>query len=106
MKNPAVAMEELFNEWKDAVLKESDHFVEDGIVCEQSWEEADRKVLFILKETNAHQGNISKLINRAVNTNPKSKLWQRPTFHNIGRWSYGLTKFANQAPCYLSLIHI
>jgi len=93
-------MGDLFHEWKPLVLSESDHFVEDGVICEQSWKKANQKVLFILKETNAHQGNIAKLINRAVNINPKSKLWLRPTFHNIGRWSYGLTKFVNQAPCY------
>jgi hypothetical protein len=83
-------MEDLFNEWKALVLEESDHFVEDGIICQENWDSANRKILFILKETNDYKGSISRLINDAVTVRPKSKLWLRPTFHNIGRWAYGL----------------
>jgi len=89
-------LEELFKEWKLSVLEESDHFVEDGIVCEEKWLKSKQKILFILKETNGYKGSISELINTAVRTRPKSGLWKRPTFHNIGRWIYGLLKAKEQ----------
>lgn len=42
-------MEDLFDESKSLVLSESDHFVEDGVICKQSWKETELKALFILK---------------------------------------------------------
>ncbi|MHC1697591.1 MAG: hypothetical protein AB9919_05920 [Geobacteraceae bacterium] len=86
-------MEELFVEWKKFVLDEADHFVEDGIICPEKWSLANQKVLFVLKETNDYTGSISKLIHDAIAIRPKSRLWGRPTFHNIGRWAYGLLNY-------------
>jgi hypothetical protein len=83
-------MNNLLKEWKDFILLESDHFVEDGVISHEHWESTPHKILFILKETNGYEGNITPLINKAITLNPKSKLWARPTFHNIGRWAYGL----------------
>jgi len=83
-------MEKLFNEWKGLVLSKSDHFVEDGIICPEKWDSVNTKVLLVLKETNDYKYNIAKLIKDSVFKNPKSKLWRSPTFHNIGRWVYGL----------------
>ena len=93
-------MEELFIEWKSLVLSEADHFVEDGIICHETWASVNSKILFILKETNDYEGNIAKLINEAVTIRPKSKLWLRPTFHNIGRWAYGLLNFPESVGSY------
>jgi hypothetical protein len=83
-------MNELFSEWKKEVLSTSNHFVEDGIISQEHWNNADKKILLVLKETNDYEGNIVSLINKAINDNPKSKVWDRPTFHNAGRWVYGL----------------
>jgi len=83
-------MEKLFNEWRELLSSKSDHFVEDGIIYPEKWAVVNTKVLFILKETNNYKGDIAELIRNAVLTRPKSKLWNRPTFHNIGRWAYGL----------------
>lgn len=83
-------MEKLFKEWRLLVRQDSDHFVEDGIICKEKWLKSNKKILFILKETNDYKGSISELIKIAVISRPKSGLWQRPTFHNIGRWAYGL----------------
>ena len=88
------AMESLFKEWEKKVIgTDGDHFVKDGVICKNGWKEAKTKVLFILKETNDYEGSISELINKAVTIRPKSKLWARPTFHNIGRWAYGLMNY-------------
>ena len=66
-------------------------YIVDGIISSESWYQSRVKVLFILKETNGYPGlNIAKLIRTAIVDDPKSKLWCRPTFHNIGRWAFGL----------------
>lgn len=93
-------MDELFKEWKTLIMSDAKHFVEDGVICHESWGEVDCKLLFILKETNDYEGNIANLINRAVTVKPKSKLWGRPTFHNIGRWAYGLLNFPKSIDSY------
>lgn len=86
-------MEKLFAEWKTSIFEESDHFVEDGIICPEMWNQASKKILFILKETNDYTGSITKLISDACTTRPNSGLWDRPTFHNIGRLVYGLLNY-------------
>lgn len=80
----------LFEEWKALIFSTSDHFVEDGVISNEHWVLAGKRVLFILKETNDYQGNIANLIRAAATSRPQSKLWDRPTFHNLGRWAYGL----------------
>jgi len=91
-------MDILFKEWKEQINE--DHFVEDGIICPEVWDKSERKILFILKETNDYKGNIAKLIAHAIKVKPKSSLWARPTFHNIGRWSYGLLNYKDEIPPY------
>lgn len=66
-------------------------YIMDGIISPESWHQSEIKVLFILKEANGYDGsNLAELIRKAIVEKPKSKLWCRPTFHNIGRWAYGL----------------
>lgn len=93
-------MEILFDEWRKEIIINESHFVEDGIVCPEIWNKAERKVLFILKETNNYKKNIAKLIHDVVTKKSKSGLWVGATFHNIGRWSYGLLNYKNDAPPY------
>jgi hypothetical protein len=83
-------MSALFEEWKTLLSATSDHFVEDGVISEEHWARAEKRILFILKETNDYRGNIANLIRVAATSRPQSKLWDRPTFHNLGRWAYGL----------------
>lgn len=89
------AMDTLIEEWRSLLSTTSDHFVEDGIISTEHWNVAEQKILFILKETNDYRGNIAKLICVAATSRPKSKLWDRPTFHNVGRWAYGLMNASN-----------
>lgn len=89
------AMDALFEEWRTQLSGTSDHFVKDGIISAEDWAQAETKILFILKETNDYKGNIAQLIRAAATSRPKSKLWDRPTFHNIGRWAHGLMNASN-----------
>lgn len=45
-------MDILLDEWRAHILTEADHFVGDGVVCQERWRTAKRKVLFLLKEPN------------------------------------------------------
>ena len=93
----------LLNEWRSQVVREAGHFVEDGVVCQDNWHKAKRRVLFLLKEPNGYKGEngpLNELLRKAATTNPGSAMWDRPTFHNIGRWAYGLVNYSHDAPCY------
>lgn len=93
----------LLNEWRSQVVKESGHFVEDGVICQGSWSQAKRKVLFLLKEPNGYKGEhgpLNELLRKAATINPGSSMWDRPTFHNIGRWTYGLLNYSHHVPAY------
>lgn len=89
--------------FRQAVLKDEPNatYIEDGIISPEDWHSCQVKVLFILKETNDYSGsNLAGLIRDAIVSRPKSKLWRRPTFHNVGRWAYGLQHFAENVPEY------
>ncbi len=88
------ALDQLFVEWQGGIG--GDHFVRDGIICKDQWDKAEKKVLFILKETNDYKGDIAKLIRDKVSK--KSRMWRSPTFHNIGRWEYGLLNHDGEVP--------
>lgn len=84
------AASDLFSRWRASSPDFQDHFVEDGIIDPARWAQAGTRVLFVLRETNGYRGNIAALIHKACTTHPSSKLWDRPTFHNVGRWAHGL----------------
>lgn len=93
----------LLNEWRSQVVREAGHFVEDGVVCQESWSKAKLRVLFLLKEPNGYKGEhgpLNELLRKAATTNPGSAMWDRPTFHNIGRWAYGLANYSHDVPSY------
>lgn len=81
---------DLFSRWRASSTDFQDHFVEDGIIDLARWEQAGERILFVLRETNGYRGSMAALIYKACTTHPSSKLWDRPTFHNLGRWAYGL----------------
>jgi hypothetical protein len=84
------AVTDLFSRWRASSSDFQDHFVEDGIIDLETWGHAETQVLFILRETNGYRGSMAALIRKACTTHPSSKLWDRPTFHNVGRWAHGL----------------
>ena len=93
----------LFDEWRPHVVAESGHFVEDGIVCEEGWRKAKRKILFLLKEPNGYKGEhgaLNDLLRKAAAPNSTSAMWDRPTFHTVGRWAHGLLHYSGQVPSY------
>ena len=49
-------MDELFEEWKQRMGEEAERMCLDGIVCEENYESADPKLLFIAKEPNHPEG--------------------------------------------------
>lgn len=97
------SMATLFDEWRPHVVAEAGHFVEDGIVCMESWRIAKRKILFLLKEPNGYKGEhgaLNDLLRKAAEPNSTSRMWDRPTFHNVGRWAYGLLNYSGEVPGY------
>jgi hypothetical protein len=93
--NYCAAMRALFARWRASNPDFEDHFVEDGIIDSARWSQAGVRILFILRETNGYRGNMAALIHRACTTHPSSGLWDRPTFHNVGRWAHGLLHAAD-----------
>jgi len=94
----------LFDEWRALVEADAGHFVGDGIVCEEGWRRATRKVLFLLKEPNGYDGKygaLNELLRKAAAPNSTSSMWDRPTFHNVGRWTYGLLNYSGEVPDYV-----
>ncbi len=67
----------LFGEWRQGYGSQSACFAEDGIVDENAWSKAKRKVLFLLKETNRYVGDFRKLVREGP--------WKV-----LGHWAHGL----------------
>ncbi len=73
----------LFQKWK-AEPYYSESFNEDGIIDIDAWKKANRKILFLLKETNDYPGSISDLIKISWDEFPKN------VYRNCARWAYTL----------------
>jgi hypothetical protein len=84
------AANDLFARWRASNTCFQDHFVEDGIIDPVQWRQADTQILFVLRETNGYRKSMVTLLQKACTTHLSSGLWDRPTFHNVGRWAYGL----------------
>ncbi len=67
-------LDSLFEKWRK---KYNNNFSKDGIIKEEKWNEAVRKILFILKETNDYPDDLRKYVDE--------KPWKV-----LGYWSYGL----------------
>jgi hypothetical protein len=70
-------LNELFDEWRLKLGVKNDKFSEDGIIEEDKWKQAHRKILFLLKETNDCPGDFRE--------NCKKDPW--PV---LGYWAFGL----------------
>jgi len=68
-------LNKLFLKWK----KNSPSFSEDGIINEELWNGADRKIVFLFKERNGGERDFRKLLDEDPNPWPV-----------VGYWNYGL----------------
>jgi hypothetical protein len=75
------ALNDLFQRWRNSYGEGAVGFAEDGIIDEEAWKASSRKVLFLMKETNALTGDLRQ----AVSSRPG-----RVT----GYWAYGIQHFS------------
>ena len=81
-------MEKLFEVWRKEKIHENQLFIEDGIIDKELWDQADIKILFLLKEaydskSSSGSWNLSELIKK------RRKATGR-TFKPLGQWAYGI----------------
>jgi hypothetical protein len=96
-------LNELFEEWlreyKQNGIK-TEGFSKDGIINEDRFEEADNRILFVLRETNNfpssndYQGDLRRFLNETL----KYQIWC-----TVGRWAYWLL---NDFPAYHSNVNV
>jgi hypothetical protein len=78
----------LFTQWEASKPGYAGNFSRDGIVSEESYEKAARRLLFILKEPNDHHDDLREhAINFAKGTDRSYATWR-----NLAYWSYGLLR--------------
>ena len=83
----------LFTRWKQYVQQSSDSFfVTDGIVNEDTWNQAPLKVMYFLKEVNGADTEWDErdyLLN--YNSKEEYRKTHSPTINTLLRWQYGIT---------------
>ncbi len=88
-------LNDLMNDWQQSI-PQGEKFSADGIVDLPSWQQADKKILVLLKETNDYSQDITDLIRQVVKKERTTKeFWGAMTFHTVGKWLYGLENFKN-----------
>jgi hypothetical protein len=76
------ALDKLFEEWqKNHSAYTNENFVKDGIINEELWNKAKKKVLFVLKEPNKYPNKYKGDFRKFVDSGP----WRV-----VGYWAYGL----------------
>jgi hypothetical protein len=90
--------EALLTAWRKAFRASGEHFVTDGIVCEEGWHQAEPRVLFILGAPDHRRDDLCRHIRDVVRLGAGHALWKNATYHNLGRWAYGLMHFDETAP--------
>lgn len=70
-------------------------FNRDGIISTEHWERSNVKVLFVLKETNQAEQDLTKAIFNALK-NEKSGWWRGKVLLRVGRWAYGLLHYSGK----------
>jgi hypothetical protein len=81
-------LNELFSEWKASKSDYAGNLSPDGIVDEECYERAARRVLFVLKEPNAHHEDLCDHARNFAQGRDKS----RATWRNLAYWSYGILR--------------
>lgn len=81
-------LDSLFQEWEGNNRDYANNFSKDGIVDEERFNAASRRLLFILKEPMEHSEDLCKHAkNFAITTNRSNATWR-----NLNYWSYGLLR--------------
>jgi hypothetical protein len=81
-------LNELFSEWEASKSDYVGNFCPDGIVDEECYEKAARRVLFVLKEPNAHhEDSCDHARNFAQGRDKSNAAWR-----NLAYWSYGILR--------------
>lgn len=88
----------LLTAWRKAFRASGEHFVADGMVCPDGWHHAEPRVLFILDTPDRGHDNLCDHIRAVVHQGNRSELWKEATYHNLGRWAYGLMHFEETVP--------
>jgi hypothetical protein len=81
-------LNELFCEWKASKSDYAGKFSPDGVVDEECYEKAARRVLFVLKEPNAHHDDLRDHARNFAQGKNKT----RATWRNLAYWSYGILR--------------
>jgi len=77
-------MTDIWDQWTEHYLRlgiEPARICRDGIIDEHLFEQAERKVLFVMKETDDFQGDLREFLKDG----PKTQMW-----HATARWAAGL----------------
>lgn len=89
-------LKELFKHWRDddnyknevERIKRTIHFVEDGIIDEDKYDNADFKILFVLRDPHDEKGNEESLLSIFESADKYKGNGQ--TWNNTVRWAYAL----------------
>lgn len=96
MENKTELLSKLFNEWEETIVGYKDKFVRDGIIDEQEYDSARKKILFITKEPN----------NPEQKPGDYSQWWKQGLQYGfsirIAEWAYGIL---NDFPQYDDIDH-
>jgi len=91
---------ELAQKWKELDHHRGKAFIADGIIDEESWARAPRKVLFLLKEAYDTRLNSDGFDLRTLVKNRRDKI-AGPTWWRMGCWAYLLHNVdATHTPCF------
>ncbi len=90
--------EELMLDWKNRIESEGIHFNPDGIVNKTMWNKSSKKILFILKETNGAEQDLTEAIQRS--SEQKTGWHKGKVLRRVGRWAYGLEHFNGDIPSF------
>lgn len=79
-------LDKLFDDWKAEIYPNSNSFIRDGIIDEEQWEKANKKILFIAKEANNNSDGDWDF-----------RVWWKDSInftfsYRIGEWASGLLK--------------
>ncbi len=82
-------LDELFDEWRakepcNSIDHKENSFILDGIVCPETWEHSEKKILLVLKEAYGHGWEESTLVSW-LHGHPKRRIWNR-----VARVVYGI----------------
>jgi len=90
--------EALLTALRKAFRASGEHFVADGLVCADGWHQAEPRVLFILGAPDHRRDDLCGHLREVVRCGSAHELWKSPTYHNLGRWAYGLQHYEEVVP--------